>query len=45
MSFGEIKLKVQWVKCYECEEMYNDIDYDLTDNCSLCGAKSSLKDV
>jgi hypothetical protein len=45
MSFGDIKLKIQWVKCYVCEEMYNDYDYDLTDDCVLCGAKNALKDV
>lgn len=45
MSFSDIKLRIQWVKCYVCEDMYNDIDYDLTDDCVLCGAKNSLKDV
>jgi hypothetical protein len=45
MSFGDIKLKIQWVKCLVCEELYNDIDYDLTDDCVLCGAKGSVRDM
>ena len=45
VSFGDIKLKIQWVKCLVCEELYNDIDYDLTDDCVLCGAKGSVRDM
>jgi hypothetical protein len=45
MSFGDIKLKIQWVKCLVCEETYNDYDYDLTDNCVLCGANGSVRDI
>ena len=45
MSFGDIKLKIQWVKCLVCEELYNDIDYDHTDECVLCGAKGSVRDM
>jgi len=33
-----------WVRCIECEEIYSDYDYDLTDDCDLCGAKGSTRD-
>ncbi len=29
---------------YYFMEMYNDYDYDLTDDCVLCGAKGSVSD-
>lgn len=37
-------MKVNWVRCIECEEIYSDYDYTLTDDCDLCGAKNSTRD-
>jgi len=37
-------MKTQWVECLKCEQIYSDYDYDLTDDCVLCGAKDSVKD-
>ena len=37
-------MKTNWVRCIECEEIYSDYEYDLTDDCDLCGAKNSTRD-
>lgn len=37
-------MKTQWVRCSECFEIYSDYDYDLTDDCWICGVKDSIQD-
>ena len=37
-------MKTNWVRCIECEEIYSDYEYDLTDDCDLCGAQNSTRD-
>lgn len=37
-------MKIQWVRCLECNEIYSDYDYALSDDCEICGVKNSIRD-
>ena len=37
-------MKINWVSCSECNEIYSDYDYALSDDCEICKAKNSITD-